>query len=145
MTKSQVKTIQNVVSSYPFEAYAHVISPLSKEDGGGFLITFPDLPGCMADGENENEALKNARDAFQAWVSARADACKALPEPKYLPEHKEALQASGKFVARLPKSMHARLAKRASIEGVSLNTLVLTFIAEALGRREYELNRSIGG
>ncbi len=145
MTKSQVTIIQNVVPSYPFEAYVHVISPLSKEDGGGFLITFPDLPGCMADGENENEALKNARDAFQSWVSARADACKALPEPKYLPEYKEALQVSGKFVARLPKSMHARLANRANIEGVSLNTLVLTFIAEALGRRESELNRSIRG
>ena len=35
---------------YPFE-----IRPLSEEDGGGFLITFPDLPGCMADGETPEE------------------------------------------------------------------------------------------
>ncbi len=137
MIKTKVKTVPNVVPAYPFEAYTHMISPLSKEDGGGFLVTFPDLPGCMADGENENEALKNAHDAFQAWVSARVDAHKAIPEPKYLPEHEETLQVSGKFVARLPKSMHARLASRAKTEGVSLNTLVLTFIAEALGRREY--------
>jgi antitoxin HicB len=38
-------------------------------------------------------------------------------------------------VARVPKSIHAQLAVRAKAEGVSLNTLVLTFIAEGLGRR----------
>ena len=45
--------------------------------------------------------------------------------------------ASGKFVARVPKTTHAQLATRAKAEGVSLNTLVLTFIAEGLGRREH--------
>ncbi|MDR0380351.1 MAG: toxin-antitoxin system HicB family antitoxin, partial [Candidatus Accumulibacter sp.] len=33
-------------------------------------------------------------------------------------------------------SIHAKLATRARSEGVSLNTLVLTLIAEGLGRRE---------
>jgi antitoxin HicB len=42
----------------------------------------------------------------------------------------------GKFVQRLPRTIHARLAARARQEGVSLNTLVLTFIAEGLGRKE---------
>ena len=41
--------------------------------------------------------------------------------------------ASGKFVARVPKTVHAQLAARAKAEGVSLNTLVLTFIAQGLG------------
>jgi len=44
--------------------------------------------------------------------------------------------ASGKFVARVPKTVHAQLATRAKAEGVSLNTLVLTFIAQGLGRAE---------
>lgn len=42
--------------------------------------------------------------------------------------------ASGKFVARVPKTVHAQLATRAKAEGVSLNALVLTFIAQGLGR-----------
>ena len=42
--------------------------------------------------------------------------------------------ASGKFIARVPKTVHAQLATRARAEGVSLNTLVLTFIAQGLGR-----------
>ena len=41
--------------------------------------------------------------------------------------------ASGKFVARVPKTVHAQLTTRAKVEGVSLNTLVLTFIAQGLG------------
>ncbi|MHB1590704.1 MAG: hypothetical protein ACYCTW_04105 [Sulfuricella sp.] len=37
--------VPRIVPPWPFETYAHIISPLSAEDGGGFLITFPDLPG----------------------------------------------------------------------------------------------------
>jgi antitoxin HicB len=41
--------------------------------------------------------------------------------------------ASGKFVARVPRTVHAQLAIRARAEGGSLNTLVLAFIAQGLG------------
>jgi len=44
--------------------------------------------------------------------------------------------ASGKFVAWVPKSLHAQLATRAKAEGVSLDALVLAFLAGGLGRRE---------
>jgi len=37
-------------------------------------------------------------------------------------------------VTRVPKSLHAALTVRAKNEGVSLNTLVLSFIAEGIGR-----------
>jgi len=75
---------------------------LSVEDGGGYLITFPDLPGCMSDGETEAEAVANGRDAFESWVSARVDTGKSIPEPTYHPEPLPT--ASGRFVTRLPKS-----------------------------------------
>jgi antitoxin HicB len=42
----------------------------------------------------------------------------------------------GKFVQRVPKSLHTKLSARARQEGVSVNTLVLAFIAEGIGRRE---------
>jgi len=51
----------------------------------------------------------------------------------------ELIEASGRFVARLPKSLHSRLAARAREEGVSLNTLAIAFIAEGLGHREASL------
>ncbi|MDP2827459.1 MAG: type II toxin-antitoxin system HicB family antitoxin [Sulfuricellaceae bacterium] len=133
MNKTTIKHILQAIPPHPFEAYAHIVSPLSAEDGGGYLITFPDLPGCMSDGETEAEAVANGRDAFESWASARADAGKSIPDPAYQPEAAQA--ASGRFVTRLPKSIHAKLAERAKVEGVSLNTLVLAFIAEGLGRK----------
>lgn len=128
-----VKKIKPAKPPFSFEAYSHVISPLSMEDGGGFLITFPDLPGCLSDGNTETEARANGKDAFKAWVSARIDAGKEIPEPFYRPD--TVPEVSGRFVTRLPKSVHAKLAERAKAEGVSLNTLVLAFVAEGLGRK----------
>lgn len=134
MTQVAAKKIRQVKPPYPFEAYAHIVCPLRDEEGGGFLITFPDLPGCMSDGETEEEAIGNGRDAFESWISARVDAGKAIPAPAYSPEVVPSV--SGRFVTRLPKSTHAKLAERAKTEGVSLNTLVLAYIAEGLGRKE---------
>jgi len=64
--------IAYIESPYPFDAYAYIIEPLSEDDGGGYLISFPDLPGCISDGETLEEAVVNGRDACSAWMSARA-------------------------------------------------------------------------
>jgi len=133
---SEIKHIARIPAPWPFEAYAHIISPIPGEDGGGYLVTFPDLPGCMADGQTEAEAVDNARDAFAATVSALADMGREIPAPAFVPEDMTTFDASGKFLTRVPKSIHARLSSRAKAEEVSLNTLVLTFIAEGLSRRE---------
>lgn len=49
-----------------------LITPLSPEDGGGFLATVPALPGCMSDGETEAEAIENVADAIVQWLDERA-------------------------------------------------------------------------
>jgi predicted RNase H-like HicB family nuclease len=133
-----VKKVKTITPPYPFEAYAHVIRPLTEEEGGGFLITFPDLPGCMSDGETIEEAIKNGRDAFLCWVSAEADMKGKIPKPQWRPDEDRTIPSgvSGRFVQRVPKTIHGELVKQAKREGVSINTLVLTFIAEGLGRRE---------
>lgn len=129
-----MKTIPRIDPPYPFEAYSHIISPLSDEDGGGFMLTIPDLPGCMADGASEAEAIEHGKDAFLAVVSALVDMGRDVPAPVFRPEQMVIPEASGKFLTRLPRSTHARLSERAKAEGVSLNTLVLAYIAEGLGR-----------
>lgn len=64
-----------------FEDYPHLIRPLSQEDGGGYLITFPDLPGCMSDGDTPEEALENGKDAFQGWIAAAEMEKIPIPRP----------------------------------------------------------------
>ena len=65
-----------------FEDYSINISPLPVEDGGGFLVTFPDLPGCIADGATIEEAISEAHDAFNAWQQAEMEDNKIMPKPK---------------------------------------------------------------
>lgn len=131
-----VKEIKTIEPPYPYEAYAHVIRLLSEEEGGGYLITFPDLPGCMADGDSMEEAIKNGRDAFIGWVSVQAEMGREIPKPLWRPEDDDVSKVSGRFVQRIPRSLHVKLVARAKREGVSLNSLVLAFIAEGIGRRE---------
>ena len=59
---------------YPLE-----IRPLTTAEGGGFLISYPDLSECISDGETVEEALKNGRDALKATIAALKS--KGLPVP----------------------------------------------------------------
>jgi antitoxin HicB len=63
--------------------YAIVVQPLAEDDGGGFVATVPDLPGCMSDGETPQEALANAEDAIKAWLEAARELGQAIPKPSY--------------------------------------------------------------
>ena len=110
---------------YPFE-----IRPLTPAEGGGFLISYPDFSECISDGETFAEAIANGRDALAATIATLE--AKGFP----IPAPNSGGTASSKFVARIPKSVRARLATRAKAEGVSINTLVLAFLAEGLGRHE---------
>lgn len=129
-----VRKITAVTPPYAFEAYSHLVSPISPADGGGFLFTMPDIPGVVGDGATEAAAIKDGREAFLATVSALMDMGREVPAPTLTAQDFTPLSASGKFVARVPRSMHIQLAARAKTEGVSLNTLVITLIAEGMGR-----------
>jgi antitoxin HicB len=61
--------------------YSVLLEPLSPEDGGGFLATVPDLPGCMSDGETPEEAIANVQDAIVAWMEAARDLGHDIPKP----------------------------------------------------------------
>jgi antitoxin HicB len=108
---------------YPFE-----IRPLSKDEGGGYAITFPDLPGCRSDGATPEEAIGNGRDALDSWLAVAREFSDELPKPLS--------SVSGRFVQRVPRSLHVQLIERAKQEGVSLNTLVVAIVSQGLGERQ---------
>ncbi|MBC7944783.1 MAG: type II toxin-antitoxin system HicB family antitoxin [Burkholderiales bacterium] len=108
---------------YPFE-----VRPLSKDEGGGFAISFPDLPGCWSDGATPEQAIENGRDALVSWLAVAKEFGDEIP--------RSFSAVSGRFVQRVPRSLHAQLIARAKAEGVSLNTLVVSLVAEGIGRRQ---------
>lgn len=61
--------------------YAVRIERLADVDGGGYLATVPDLPGCMSDGDTPEEALKNVQDAIESWIEAAKEWKQDIPKP----------------------------------------------------------------
>ena len=48
-------------------------------DGKGLWCEFPDLPGCMTDGDNLDDLMKNAADALESWIAAVCESGGTLP------------------------------------------------------------------
>ena len=61
--------------------YAVRIERLAESDGGGYLATVPDLPGCMSDSETPEEALKNVQDAISSWIESAKEWKQDVPTP----------------------------------------------------------------
>jgi antitoxin HicB len=61
---------------YPFE-----VRPLTAEEGGGYLISFPDFADCVSDGATVDEAIENGRLALKETIAALRDAGPPIPEP----------------------------------------------------------------
>jgi antitoxin HicB len=108
--------------------YPVIVRALDEEEGGGFLAEVPDLPGCQSDGDTPEAAVESVRDAIKAWIATAKRIGRTVPEP-------DRSRYSGKWVQRVPKSLHKKLAQEARREGVSLNTLAATLLAEGLGVR----------
>ena len=108
--------------------YAIRLRPLDADEGGGWLAEVPDLPGCMSDGATPEEALSNVRDAVEEWIAAARDMGRDIPQPE---EKRETMEYSGRLSLRLPRSLHAELARNANREGVSVNQYVLYLVAAA--------------
>lgn len=87
------------------------------EDGeeGGFVASYPDLPGCITCGETIEAAAANALDAKRAWLEAALEEGIPIQEPDSLEEY------SGQFKLRIPRSLHRALAEHSRREGISMN------------------------
>ena len=48
-----------------------------------YIVTVPDLPGCMADGHSPNEAYENAKIAMREWIETVRATGREIPEPSF--------------------------------------------------------------
>ena len=109
-------------TDYPF-----FISPLTEEDGGGYFIAFPDLPGCISDGETPGEAIQNGYDAARAWLLTAKEFSDPIPQ---------ASQFSGGLMMGVTQPLRAKLLAKAKQEGVQMNALVTSYLAEGLAKHD---------
>ena len=100
---------------------------LIQEDDGTWFVKIKELPGCISVGETPDDAISMIRDAQKVWLET------ALEEKMVIPEPREKEDYSGNFRLRVPKYIHRKLVETAESEGVSLNTLCVTYLAEAIG------------
>ena len=108
--------------------YPMVILPLTDEDGGGYTAFFPDLPGCLSDGETPQEAVENALDAFNCWMEVQVERKVEIPEPhssqSAIVDMEDEIEAMAKTIAKLTSDLDAANARIAELEGRTGNWLV---------------------
>ena len=98
--------------------------------GNGYTAVIPELPGCMTCADTLDELWDMIEEAKKGWLEISLEDGDYIPEPAPI----EVEKYSGKFVVRLPTSLHRQLAKRAEQEKTSLNQLVVMVLAESMGR-----------
>lgn len=107
------------VKEYMKLPYNYIIQPISDESGNYFYARVLELDGCQTTGETFKEAFDNLKEAMEGWIEAKIEGGFEVP----LPIGQE--NFSGKFVVRIPKSLHYKLSIEAEQEGVSLNQYAL--------------------
>lgn len=58
-----------------------------SQDDKSYIVTVPDLPGCMADGKSPNEAYENVKNVITEWIDTAKAAGRTIPEPKFAQEN----------------------------------------------------------
>jgi len=117
------KDLQYYMSlEYPFQ-----IQKGTDDDGTYYFISYPDLKGCMSHGYTIAEAVSMGVEAKEIWLEDMLERGMKIPEPNELDNY------SGNYKVRMPKSLHRQLTLQAEKEGVSMNLLCVTYIAQGLG------------
>lgn len=111
---------------------------LKRDEEGDIIARVKELEGCVADGQDAMEALGHLETMKQLWLTAALKAGREIP----LPEDEDDVLPSGKWLTRVPRTLHKKLVALANREGVSLNQLVAVILAEAVGEKHREAKRT---
>jgi len=98
----------------------------ADEENPGWVARVIELPGCITQGDTFEELGEMIDDAMRGWIGVALE--DGIPVPEPAPDE----DYSGKFVVRLPRSLHRQLAETAEREGVSLNQFINVALARAV-------------
>ncbi len=105
---------------------------IHTDTDGGFVAEIEELSGCMTQADSLDEVYKAIEDAKKVWITAAYDDKHNIPLPKGIEEY------TGKFLVRIPRSLHRALVKTAKREGVSLNQFVASLLSAGLSNDIFE-------
>ena len=98
-----------------YMAMSYRMEIVEDKEEGGFVVSYPDLPGCITCGETIESAVTNAQKAKEEWMIAAFEEGIEINEQDSLEDY------SGQFKLRIPRSLHRALAEHSQREGVSMN------------------------
>lgn len=107
------------VNDYLNLPYNIIVKKINDESGTYYHSLVLELDGCQSTGDTYDEAYSGILEAMEGYIETKLE--HSLPVP--LPVGAE--EFSGKFVVRIPKSLHQKLSLEATQEGVSLNQYAL--------------------
>jgi predicted RNase H-like HicB family nuclease len=102
---------------------------LQRDEEGDWFAWVGELEGCVAHGRTKAKALAVLDEIKKAWIEDALEVGDPIPKPEPVaPE-----LPSGKWLQRVPRTLHRKLASLAEREGVSLNQLTTAILAERVG------------
>jgi len=124
--------MEKVIEQKPLDYYLNLRYPITitPDIDGGYVAEVKDLPGCFSQGETIEETYDNIEDARRLWIESAYEDGMTIPLPRSEKGY------SGKFIIRVPKSLHSKLDQMAEREGVSLNQYLVSTLSHVVGRNE---------
>jgi len=120
-------TAARLIDSYPFEVR------MEKEGTRTYyVLEFVDFDHLIGVGDTLEEAMDAAEKALRSEGEYRKKNGIPMPHPTINDPMQE---GSGRITTRIPRSLHRKLLRQAKKDGVSQNALIVTSIAEYLGRK----------
>lgn len=116
--KKEMKTIDY------YNSLSYKLEIIEDKDEGGYVASYPDLPGCISCGQTIESAIKNVQDAKTAWLNEAIENKLDVPEPN------DESKYSGQFKLRIPKTLHKLLAEQAKKEGTSMNQYCMYLLSK---------------
>lgn len=115
--------------------YSITINKLDDSIGGGWLISVPELPGCVCQGRTVEEALSNIDAIVEVWVKSEKKRGHQIPPPQIKKVENE---YDGKLVLSIPQKLHRELAIKAESENINLNELITFLLTKGLYEKDEE-------
>ncbi len=102
-------------TDYPF-----TLQPIPAIDGGGWLVTWPDLPDCFSSGDTIEDAIRHGMDAATSYLEILAETDRPIPAP------------GSAANLHLPDTLERRITSYAKDVGVTADLLVNDWLTERI-------------